>query len=179
MADKVAESAQGKLSFGGNELNCDSLPSNPDPSGVRVGSSIDHAHGCGGGGKFSFDALPFGPDGPRHEMVMLHGEQDQAVRGNDGNPAGALSGHFNRGGESDADMVKGFEMTATRLWFNPDWIACLRGQLGDSGGGTGSNMRSPQGRMSMELQEDGNLVVYDTSVQPWKAVWSIWTGLIP
>lgn len=55
-----------------------------------------------------------------------------------------------------------------------------RDMLGLQVGGTaGSNMRSPQGRMSMELQEDGNLVVYDTSVLPWKAVWSIWTGLIP
>lgn len=178
MAEKIVESTQGKLTFGGNELNIDSLPSNPDPSAMRVGSTVDHAHGCGGGGKVSFDDLPYGPDGPRHEMVMLHGEQDQAVRGNDRNPAGALSGHFNRGGESDADMVKGFEMTANRLWFNENWIACLRAQLGGATG-SGSNMRSPQGRMSMELQEDGNLVVYDTSTHPWTAVWSIWTGLIP
>lgn len=172
MAVRIGESSYGIVEFEGNELFIDSI--NADPPKVRLGCEIQP--GCGGGGALSFDAMRPGTR-VREELIMFHGEQAEHARANPTDYTGAFSGHFrdDRIANKDDAMIKGFEMEAYKLWLNPHWINCLRQQLG----GAGSNLRSPQGRMSMELQEDGNLVVYRTDVTPWKAVWSIWTGPIP
>ena len=54
--------------------------------------------------------------------------------------------------------------------------------IGTGGGGwmgTGQCFVSPNGRYELLLQTDGNLVLYDRSVNPMQAIWSTGTALTP
>jgi len=48
------------------------------------------------------------------------------------------------------------------------------GLVGGRGGG--SSFYSPNGRYRTQFQDDGNVATYDTSVNPWRAIWSTLTG---
>lgn len=168
----LAENDIGFLLFDGNELTVGSKIG--DPPKLRLTSPINSDGG--GGGCVSYNASRQAGvvcDGHQQtELAMDRVEQAEAVRGQLGNYTAERNFLVS---DASGDGADGMHKP---LAFTYDEVT--RDMLGLQVGGTaGSNMRSPQGRMSMELQEDGNLVVYRTDVTPWKAVWSIWTGLIP
>ncbi len=154
-----------------------------DPPKLRLTAPLtDHG---GGGGVVSFNASRQSGipqlGGQQTEMGMIRVEQAEDVRGQTGNPKAEISFMLNDGsGDGDAAMTKPLAFTCdgiTRI--SPGLANSFRALVGGGVSGGGSGLTSPQGRMTLQLQEDGNMVVYDTLLSPWKAVWSIWTGPIP
>ena len=48
----------------------------------------------------------------------------------------------------------------------------------EGGGGGGRVLNSPNGRFHAVMQDDGNLVVYDSQPGFWQALWSWFTGAL-
>lgn len=78
---------------------------------------------------------------------------------------------------SDADMKCVLRISAKGLELDPKHAGGMSAR-GFGASGTPDKMVSPDGRFVTQQQNDGNFVTYDTSVTPWKAVWSAWGGRI-
>jgi hypothetical protein len=158
----------GYRGFEGNEETVGSKVD--DPAKVRLTAPIT-THG-GGGGVVSFSyhvnfgEVAFG--GRQTEMAMLRVEQAEDVRGSS-SPKAEFNFLCNDGsGGGDAAMQKCLSFTWTGITRISPYIARdLRaiaagaGGGGGSGGAPASRMESPNGRYWLQLQDDGNYVIYD------------------
>ncbi len=195
MAEKVCGSEQGVFNFnGGNEFEFDAITAvHEDPMMIRRGSTIT-ANG-GGGGVDSWDNIPNGPGQRRVQMIMLHGEQSEMVRGQAGCPMGSLKLQLNDGnGEADGNMKTAFQLESRSgisardgspieafTLGDPQWESLARQLSPRLGGGATLipfKLVSQDGRFEMTIQGDGNFVTYDLHATPPKAIWSSFTGLI-
>ena len=80
---------------------------------------------------------------------------------------------LNAGGEDDAAMQRGLAMEQDRVTkINPGLVGLLGGP---GGGGAPSRFVSPNGRWWLQIQDDGNYVIYDAiDPQHPKAVFDLW-----
>jgi len=173
----ISETGIGYVAFEGNEQTVGSKVD--DPAKVRVTVSITE-HG-GGGGVISFNAsriwgaVQFG--GNQTEMAMLRVEQAEDVRGQVGNPKAEFNFLCNVGGTDDAAMRKCLSFTYDGITaISPGIANSIRGIAGGMVGGTGtSRMASPHNGYWLQLQDDGNYVIYDVSnpEQP-RPVFDLW-----
>jgi hypothetical protein len=152
----IADSAIGFVGFEGNEQTVGSKID--DPTKLRLTAPIQKTGG--GGGVVSFNASKHAgailEGAEQIEMAMLRVEQDSAVRGDVNNPKAEFNFLLNNGGTEDANMVK-------VLSFTVDGITCISQGLLDSFRMiVGNRQESPNGRYWMQLQNDGNYVIYDT-----------------
>lgn len=195
MSDRqtIAGGDQGVLNFnGGNEFEFDAITAvHEDAMMIRRGSTVT-VNG-GGGGADSWDNIPNGPSGRRVQMVLLHGEQSEMVRGQPGNPQGSIKLQLNDGnGEADGNMKTAFQLEARSgvsardgsaieafTLGEPQWESLVR-QLSarmDSPirMGFANKLVSPDGIMELDVQNHDakGLVLYDNSrVEGDRAVWS-------
>lgn len=152
------------IGFIGHEGNETTVGSKvDDPAKVRLTVPMT-THG-GGGGVISFNysrtwgQVQFG--GNQVEMAMLRVEQAESVRGQVGNPKAEFNFLCNTGGQSDAAMAKCLSFTYDGITaISPGIANSLRGIVGGSGGSS-SRMTSPNGQFWLQLQDDGNYVIYD------------------
>lgn len=149
--------------FEGNEETVGSKVD--DPSKVRITSPITE-HG-GGGGVVSFNwhkamgQVVFG--GGQTELAMLRVEQSEDVRGSM-IPRAEFNFLCNDGGDQDANMQKCLAFTwygITRI--SPYIARDIRAIAAGAAFATEapSRMASPDGRYWLQLQDDGNYVIYD------------------
>ncbi len=160
----LAENPRGALIFKGNELRIVSKVL--DPAALRLDAPI--GQDGGGGGKISYNALR--EDGGEEELAFCIGRQREAVRPDTHNYSGELVTFIRDGAVANADdgMRRVAELTCD-------------GSMTADGGPISpthetAHLVDPSNRYRLELQADGNLVVYDTHQTPWKALWSIQTG---
>lgn len=158
----------GYRGFEGNELTVGSKVD--DPAKYRCSSPITE-HG-GGGCVLSFNfhraigEVAFG--GRQTELAMLRVEQAEDRRGTF-DPKAEFNFLCNDGSSGgDAAMQKCLSFTWTGITRMSPWILRdLRQLIGGGGvgasGGT-SRMESPGGQYWLQLQSDGNYVIYDTFV---------------
>lgn len=163
MAGWLDETPTGFALFDGNEFSIGSKED--DPSKVRV-TAPTTAHG-GGGGVYSFSrSREAGVPQTGHqqeEMGFIRVEQSEAVRGDPTNNRAELNIFLNRGGTEDEDMVRAIAIECDRVTqINPDLLSSFQ-QLLNTGGPSGwpSRMASPNNRYWLQLQDDGNFVIYD------------------
>lgn len=159
----LVEDGRGYLGVEGNEATVGSKLD--DPSKVRLTSPItDHG---GGGGALSFNlhrflGKAFGSQ--QVEMAMIRVEQASDVRGSF-SPKAEFNFLLNDGsGGDDAAMTKPLAFTAhniTRL--DPGIARDLAARLGPYLATGGSRFTSPNGVWWLQLQDDGNCVIYDAS----------------
>lgn len=172
----IAENDIGYLVFDGNELTIGSKVD--DPPKLRL-TCPNTEHG-GGGGVISFNfSRQAGVvcDGhAQNEISMIRAEQAEDVRGDVGNTKAELNFMVDDGRNNGQDSMR------KPLAFTCDGYT--HDTLGDRPiieplepvNVHPSAMWSPRGRFVTQQQDDGNFVTYDTGVNPWKAVWSAWTG---
>jgi hypothetical protein len=140
-----------------------------DPAKYRLTVPITE-HG-GGGGVLSFNAsrefgkVQFGAN--QLEMAMLRVEQAEDVRGQIGNLKAEFNFLVNDGrGTDDANMQKALAFTyygITRI--SPYLVNDLRNIAAGAGGlYVPGRMTSPGGQYWLQLQADGNYVIYDSFV---------------
>lgn len=158
---------------------------NADPAKVRITTPINEDGG--GGGVVSFNAnryfgrINFGGD--QLEMAMIRVEQASDVRGQLGNLKGEFNFLLNDGsGQDDAAMRKPLAFTWNQVTrFEPALAASFAAHLAPylGSGGGGSRMVSPDGRYWLQLQTDGNYVIYDSQnpnpQEPIKAYFDLWS----
>lgn len=159
----LAETQNGQLRIQGNEVIVDAK--DDDASKFRVGSR--------NGGGYSFDQITEVSEGNRrNEIIVLTGGRTQQG-------GGELGFNIWNGVEpiSDAGQIKVAEFRHNEIEFKVP----LRGiQFSTSA----SQLRSPNGKYALAIQDDGNLVVYDTdkdnnpSTRWWEPIWSWFTGKI-
>jgi len=146
----IAETDEGRLELHGNELELYDTTGD-DPVAIRLRSKN------GGIGKVSFDT----PDGRGGwtEVGYLFGKLDERGR-RDPAHAGKIEFEFWQSGSRDSDGGRLFTVRhdGVRLEGPPS-----------------SFLRSPNGRFDVEIQDDGNLVVYDEA-QDHRPVWSRFSG---
>lgn len=144
----------------GNETTTGST--NNDPPKSRLAALIGRSLGV-----FSWSRLR--PDGNQHEVALWQGKCDERY------PEDALAGevtlHLTRpnAGSVDAAMVH----VAT---FRHDGVTFHVPVTG--GGGSDGRLWSADGRVCLTLQADegGKVVLYDTTVEPWRWVWQVRHG---
>ena len=142
-----------------------------DPVKVRVGSFAP----TGYYGAISGDRLFGDKDRPsRHEKTLIAFKEDNEFSGEARRPMIQFQVQRTVDTYKDADMRKALSLTGDYALFHvPVYAPNLSG-----GGGpaptASDRLISPQGRFVTAMQEDGNLVIYDTATQPWTALW--WTG---
>jgi hypothetical protein len=160
----IAENEKGYVGLDGNELIVGSKVM--DPPKVRMTCPTDE-HGGGGGVLSANISRHAGIACDGHQQVeigFLRFEQSEAVRGQPGNPRGEYNVLLNVGGEDDAAMQRGLSFEADRITqINPALLASLGSLLGASGAGSPSRLASPNGQWWMQMQDDGNFVVYDAT----------------
>ena len=147
---KIAESDRGYLEFDGNELSI--VSTIEDPPAVRLAAA-----GGGSLGKISFNRLRAG--GSQAEKVLVQG------KGEGSGEAGVFRVDLQRPNtEDDANMVRMFEASNEVAQFNTPRILDMHGNpLGSVGAAPPKDvLRSANGRFSLNMQNDGNLVIYDT-----------------
>ena len=162
-AQTTTETPVGFVGFEGNEQTIGSKID--DPAKVRITVPISE-HG-GGGGVVSFDAsrvwgtVQFG--GNQTEMAMLRVEQAADVRGQINNPKAEFNFLCNDGsGTGDTAMQKCLSFTYTGITnISPGIAASFRALVG--GGTTPSRIASPNNMYWLQLQSDGNYVIYDVA----------------
>lgn len=171
----IAENDRGYIGLDGNEFIVGSKI--VDPPKVRLTSPANESGG--GGGVLSANISRregVACDGHQQvEIGFLRFEQSEAVRGDPGNPRGEYNVLLNVGGEDDAAMQRGLAYEADRVTqINPALAASLSSAMGGAGGSP-SRFVSPNGRWWMQMQDDGNFVIYDAGdpSQP-KAVFDLW-----
>jgi len=160
----IAENDRGYVALDGNELIVGSKIL--DPPKLRVTSPCDTSGGGGGilSANISRRAGVVCEGHEQVEMGFLRIEQSAAVRGQPGNPRGEYNILLNVGGEDDAAMQHGLGFEADRITtMNPALLASLASLLGAAGGAASSRLVSPNGQWWMQMQDDGNFVVYDAS----------------
>lgn len=147
------DNERGQARVEGNELIVESKI--PDAAAVRVGAPVSPE--SGGGGKLSFDDVTK-PDS-RLEIGKI------SVGNGIFGPELKIALLKKGGASVDGDMIDLLQAWATGIEFlvpvkmpNPIREA------------VGSFLQN--GRYQLHVQGDGNLVLYDTSVEPWKALWS-------
>lgn len=153
----LAENAEGRLRFCGNELLVESKVL--DPSAIRLRAPSEQ----GGLGKISFDA-------GTKEMVLIIGAQSPGK-------GGELSLNFLKpgGSSTDADMLKVLSSSHEEgFGFRLPIFA-----PGSSGGPASDCLRTADGRWQLCQQGDGNAAQYQAVQTLWCPRWSTWTGLIP
>ena len=172
----IAENDRGYVALDGNELIVGSKM--VDPPKVRMTSPTDQFGG--GGGVLSANIsrhAGIAVDGHQQiEIGFLRFEQSEAVRGQPGNPRGEYNVLLNIGGEDDAAMQRGLSFEADRLTqINPALAASMASAMGGTPGGAASRLVSPNGQWWLQMQDDGNLVIYDATdpSQP-KPVFDLW-----
>ena len=174
---------------GGNEVELDAITAiYADPAMYRIGSTILTGSG-GGGGAISADNIPNGPGGRRVQMVMIHFEQSESVRGQAGNPKGSYNVFLNDGrGEADQNMQRVFRLEADtapdprsgamiEAFFlgEPHWESLVRQLLTRVGGAVvvaSNKIVSPDGHLELDIQnaDAPNLVAYRDGSAFWDAV---------
>ena len=156
----LAETSNGQLRIQGNEVIIDAK--DDDASKFRVGSR--------NGGAYSFDQITEVAEGNRrNEVIVITGGRTQAG-------GGELGISIWDGSEpiSDFGQKKVAEFRHNEIEFKVP----IRGLTA----GPSNELRSPNGRFVLAIQDDGNLVVYDTDSDQnpttpwWSAVWSWVTG---
>lgn len=156
----------GSLSYAGNEER--NYSKVDDPPKYRMGSP--------GPGR-SLGALSgnrIHPDGSgEQEMTLQQMKQDGRAEGTT-STAGEHVFHVDNGIGGDAGMVEVLTLRHDEIRAFGRLVATRDGGSIPSGGG--SFFYSPNGRFRTQFQDDGNVVTYDTFVQPWKAIWSTLTG---
>lgn len=166
----LAETSNGQLRIQGNEIIIDAKDA--DASKFRVGSR--HVPGqSGGGGGISFDLIDRVEEGsPRKEVIVLVG----GFNGKEGELGICVWNGKEPFG--DATQIKVMEIRGSEIEFKVP-VKGLR-----VAGGNNQTLVSPNGKYVAAIQDDGNLVVYDTdpdnnpSTPWWSAVWSWFTGKI-
>jgi hypothetical protein len=109
-------------------------------------------------------------------MGFLRIGQSEAVRGQPGNPRGEYNILLNAGGTDDASMQRGLAFECDRITdINPSLLASFASLLGAAGGAASSRLVSPNGQWWMQMQDDGNFVIYDaTNPSAPKPVFDLW-----
>jgi hypothetical protein len=170
--DILSENDRGYLGFDGNELVVGSKID--DPPKVRLTSPTTE-HGGGGGVLSANISRHAGVVCDGHQQIeigFIRFEQSEAVRGDPSNPRGEYNLLLNVGGEDDSAMQRGLALEADRVTkMNP----ALGGLFGNSGNPP-SRFVSPNGRYWLQMQDDGNFVIYDVSnpTKP-KAIFDLWS----
>lgn len=172
----IAENDRGYVGLDGNELIVGSKVF--DPPKVRV-TSPTNEFGGGGGVLSANISRRAGVACDGHQQVeigFVRFEQSQAVRGEPGNPRAEYNVLLNAGSEDDAAMQRGIAFEADRVTqINPGLAASLASMMGGAGGGAPSRFVSPNGHWWMQMQDDGNFVIYDaTNPSRPKAVFDLW-----
>ena len=172
----IAENDKGYVALDGNELIVGSKI--VDPPKVRVTSPTDERGG--GGGVFSANiSRRAGVPCDGHQQVeigFLRFEQSEAVRGQPMNPRAEYNVLLNVGGEDDAAMQRGLAFEADRITqINPALLSSLASRMGSTTGDAPSRFVSPNGRWWLQMQDDGNFVIYDAAdpSKP-KATFDLW-----
>lgn len=166
----------GYRGFEGNEETIGSHVE--DPPKIRLTCVITE-HG-GGGGVASFNrsrSTNVSMGGSQDEMGYIRVEQSEAVRGDVGNLRSEMNFFLNDGsGADDSAMVRAFAFECDRITkINPGIVNSLRNFIGNSGGSSSSRMTSPNGRYLLQLQDDGNYVIYDAIDQNHPvAIFDLW-----
>ena len=185
----ICASEQCQFNFnGGNEVELDAITAvHADPAIYRIGSTI--LPDGGGGGVISGDHIPNGPGGRRVQMVMIHFEQSESVRGQAGNAKGSYNLFLNDGqGEGDANMRRVFrlepdtapdprsgEMIEAFFLGEPHWESLVRQLLSRVGGAVvvaSNKIVSPDGHLELDIQnaDAPNLVAYRDGAAFWDAI---------
>lgn len=164
----IAENEDGFVGLDGNELIVGSKRF--DPPKVRLTAPVN-ADG-GGGGVISFNLSRHAGvvcDGhDQVEMGFVRVEQSEAVRGQVGNPRGEFNILLNAGGEDDAAMQRAGAVECDR-------VTKPGPAFSNGGGGSPSRFVSPDGRWWLQLQVDGNYVIYDAAdPQHPKPMFDLW-----
>lgn len=172
----IAENDRGYVALDGNELIVGSKI--VDPPKVRVTSPCDQSGG--GGGVLSANiSRRTGTVCDGHEQIemgFLRIGQSEAVRGQTDNPRAEYNILLNVGGEDDAAMQPGLALEADVITkINPALLASFAALLGATGGAASSRLVSPNGQWWMQMQDDGNFVIYDaTNPSAPKPVFDLW-----
>jgi hypothetical protein len=157
------------VGFNGHEGNENSEGSKiDDPAKYRLTTPITE-HG-GGGGMLSFNAsryfnqVVFGEN--QLEMAGLRVEQAEDVRGQVGNLKAEFKFLCNDGsGADDAAMRKCLSFTYHGITsISPGILADLRSLIGGNGVSAESPLTSTAARWWLQVQDDGNYVIYDSWV---------------
>jgi len=165
----IAENDRGYVGLDGNELIVGSKVF--DPPKVRVTCPANEDGG--GGGVLSANiSRRAGVVCDGHDQVEIgfaRFEQSESVRGQPGNPRAEFAVNLNDGsGGADSSMCKPLAFECDRV---------TRDSIGVSGAGGGSPSRfvSPNGRWWLQIQDDGQYVIYD-AIDPAhpKAVFDLW-----
>lgn len=166
----LSENDRGYLAFEGNELTVGSKI--PDVPKVRVTApaSPDGAAGGAFSANISRQADMVCDGHQQIEIGFIQIKQAESVRGDLFNPRGEYGLLLNVGGEDDAAMQRGLALEADRiLTVNPGLLALF------GGGEAPSRFVSPNGRYWLQMQDDGQLVIYDSSnPQHPKATFDLW-----
>ncbi len=148
----------GYIEYGPNEVSIVSTVG--DPPGLRLASPD------GGLGKISFNRLR--SDGVQEEIGILQGKMDERYRGDTASRAGELTLHLHdRYGLDDEAQRHVFTMRHDSVEFHVP-ANCSGGSSAPS---TPSAIESPNGAFRVQLQDDGNLVLYDMRGAP-RAIWA-------
>ena len=139
-----------------NEVSLDEKVGENDAVKFRLGGRLT---GSGYLGAISGDYLD--PNGVRREKAFLAFKVDP-------DPCVEIWCQRSADTHEDADMIRVARFSVAG------------NELGGGGGSTspGSSLHSPNGRYHAVLQDDGNLVVYDSSPGFWQALWSWFTGTL-
>jgi hypothetical protein len=160
----IAENDRGYIGLDGNEFIVGSKIA--DPPKVRL-TSPTNEFGGGGGVLSANISRREGVACDGHQQVeigFVRFEQSEAVRGEPGNPRGEFNVLLNVGGEDDAAMQRGLAYEADRVTqINPALQASFASLMGSAAGGSSSRLVSPNGQWWLQIQDDGNFVVYDAS----------------
>ena len=163
----IKETSNGVLWFGGNEARSDAK--DLDAAKFRVGSRFeDGVHG--GGGAYSFDGID--TNGTTADDLMAARRVECAVltgsfNGRTGEVGLSIWNGRDRNDIRDADQKKVFEMTSEGIEFKVP----VKGLSGGSAG-VPSILQSPNGRLLLAAQDDGNFVLYKDGV-PIKALFGL------
>jgi len=152
----IAENDRGYVGLDGNELFVGSKVF--DPPKVRLTAPANEDGGGGGviSANISRQAGVVCDGHQQVEIGFARFEQSESVRGQASNPRAEFAVNLNDGsGGGDSSMCK-------PLAFECDHVT--RDSIGVSGtGGSPSRFVSPNGRWWLQIQDDGNFVIYDSA----------------